>query len=223
MGLQTFWSQGRALAGLGAMNEQNRYVTITLTTAQLAVFTFVGLVALGVVTGSAYLLGRRAATEVRAERAAAGDQILLVDPPAAARSSPPAAPSPPSTGVARPNSGEASARIDRPVATDPAAGAGPSHVSSPSQPGSSPVALRDPVPGLYLQVVAAPARIAEAYARRLRELGFPAVLAPGPDSHNVRVLVGPVPEGESWEQLQSQLRESGFDCFPRRYVAGSTQ
>jgi cell division septation protein DedD len=64
---------------------------------------------------------------------------------------------------------------------------------------------------MYLQVSAVKQPEAEVIAESLKKKGFAAILGPGPkDSELVRVLVGPLKDGDTLARTKSELEAAGF-------------
>jgi hypothetical protein len=74
-----------------------------------------------------------------------------------------------------------------------------------------------PSPGdIYLQVSAPAPAAAGSVVETLKRKGINAVLAPGPDSTTVRVLVGPLVPADI-PDTRTQLENAGFKPFVRKY------
>lgn len=76
----------------------------------------------------------------------------------------------------------------------------------------------DPLKGVvYIQLGAVEKGIAEVLAEGLRKRGFDSFVAPGPNDHIFRVLVGPFHSNEEYGAAQGALDRMGLDHFARRY------
>lgn len=96
-------------------------------------------------------------------------------------------PAPPS-----PAAPAAPARSDRPVFADPRNGA------------------------LYLQMGAVEKGIAVVFVDGLRKEGFDAFVAPGPNDHIFRVLIGPL-DSAAYTRVKQSVDELGLSTFARKY------
>ena len=124
-----------------------------------------------------------------------------------------------------------------PVATTPAPGATPAPVATPvieattsvlpAEPGL-PIAKRDnkpepplfaePVPGaVYLQMGAVDKGMAMVFAAGLRRYGFDGFVAPGPNEKIFRVLIGPLPDPDSFRRAKAAVDALDLGTFARRY------
>ncbi len=187
-----------------------RLATFTLTTGQLVACTFAVVLALGVLGGGAYVIGRHAA-EVSSKadpRASRGDQVLLVDPAANSLSS------------SSSRSGKSLSSFKAPGFSSLSSSTATSLPAGPSTSLSPPAAPTAPPDGLYLQVAALPLRAAQSLQERLVQQHLPATIAPGPDPATFRVLVGPASGRDELETWSRDLRAAGFEPFPRRYPSG---
>jgi cell division septation protein DedD len=76
----------------------------------------------------------------------------------------------------------------------------------------------DPVNGaVYLQMGAVEKGIALIFAEGLRKRGFTAFAAPGPKEHIFRVLIGPIPDSETYRKTKEAVDEIGLSTFARKY------
>jgi len=73
-----------------------------------------------------------------------------------------------------------------------------------------------PPPGLYLQVGSLDVAAASAGVAALTAKDFQARLAPGSTENVFRVLVGPVPDGQT-RTMTDSLADLGYISFPKRY------
>ena len=78
--------------------------------------------------------------------------------------------------------------------------------------------IHEPVPGMYVQVLALDKAPAEVLADVLMKKGFHAIVAPGPNDRIFRVLVGPAKDQADAARLKGDLEKAGFkEAFPKRY------
>lgn len=85
---------------------------------------------------------------------------------------------------------------------------------------SDPV-FREPQPGeVFLQMAAVERGVAAVFCEGLRRMGFPSIVAPGPDQRIFRVLIGPVPSNSEMARIKKSLEDAGLSTFLRRYEAG---
>jgi cell division septation protein DedD len=118
-----------------------------------------------------------------------------------------------------------------PVATTPAPAATPVIEATtsvlPAEPGL-PIAKRDnkpeppmfaePVPGaVYLQMGAVDKGMAMVFAAGLRRYGFDGFVAPGPNDKIFRVLIGPLPDPDSFRRAKAAVDALDLGTFARRY------
>lgn len=104
--------------------------------------------------------------------------------------------------------------IQRVVETVPAPSA-PS-VQAPSKP-ETPL-FANPVDGaLYIQMGAVEKGIAVIFAEGLRKHGLDAFVAPGPNDHIFRVLIGPVNGQEAHQKARKTVDDLGLTTFARKF------
>jgi len=118
-----------------------------------------------------------------------------------------------------------------PVATTPAPTANPVIEATtsvlPTEPGL-PIAKRDnkpeppmfaePIPGaVYLQMGAVDKGMAMVFAAGLRRYGFDGFVAPGPNDKIFRVLIGPLPDPDSFRRAKAAVDALDLGTFARRY------
>lgn len=74
------------------------------------------------------------------------------------------------------------------------------------------------VPGkVYIQLGAVPKGLGAIWAEGLRTHGFEAFVAPGPSDVSWRVVIGPLPDPQSFERTKKALDALGLDTFGRRH------
>jgi cell division septation protein DedD len=97
----------------------------------------------------------------------------------------------------------------------------------PAEPGL-PIAKRDskpeppmfaePLPGaVYIQMGAVDKGIAMVFAAGLRRYGFDGFVAPGPSEKIFRVLIGPLPDPDSFRRAKAAVDALDLGTFGRRY------
>jgi len=97
----------------------------------------------------------------------------------------------------------------------------------PAEPGL-PIAKRDnqpeppmfaaPLPGaVYIQMGAVDKGIAMVFAAGLRRYGFDGFVAPGPSEKIFRVLIGPLPDPDSFRRAKAAVDALDLGTFARRY------
>jgi cell division septation protein DedD len=92
----------------------------------------------------------------------------------------------------------------------------PTPAPKPAAP--DPPLFADPVNGaVYLQMGAVEKGIALIFAEGLRRRGFTAFAAPGPKEHIFRVLIGPIPDSETYRKTKEAVDEIGLSTFARKY------
>jgi hypothetical protein len=99
----------------------------------------------------------------------------------------------------------------QPARESPAAAPAPPPAPTPKpvQRVPAPAASVEAVPGTYWQVMAVNQAEAEVVAKALKDKGFPASTAPGPNNL-MRVLVGPYNDTQSLGRAKTQLESAGF-------------
>lgn len=76
----------------------------------------------------------------------------------------------------------------------------------------------DPKDGtLYLQMGAVEKGFAVIFAEGLRKEGFDAFVAPGPNDHIFRVLIGPLADQAAYEKTRKATVELGLNTFGRKF------
>lgn len=109
--------------------------------------------------------------------------------------------------------------VPEPAAQQPAPD--PVQEAPPPQPSSiAPVVEPSAVPQagrLYLQVGSLEKRVAEIMSQGLRIKGIPAMVAPGVTPVVSRIIAGPFDDTAQMSAADKQLREMGFQPFPRKF------
>ena len=174
---------------------------IVLGRSQVASWLFMAVIAMAVCSSLAYLAGR-SATPRKASTPAAATSVAIPTPAFAvaptAESSPaalPAATSPfaalPSVSILAPPN--AAPRSGAPLFAEPDAGQ------------------------VYIQIGAVEKGMATILAEGLRSHGFEAFVASGPSEKVFRVLIGPLPNPESFRQAKAAVDAIDLTAFARRY------
>ncbi len=174
-----------------AAAEESPEFEIVLGSRQIAGVLFVATVILGAFSAVAYLAGK-SFTPKAAPQAAAGAE------PVVAQISTPAA------VVAQPEP------ILKVQSAKPEA-------SNPEQAKPESPLFGDPQNGaMYLQLGAVEKGVAIIMAEGLRKRDFPAFVAPGPNDHIFRVLIGPL-DGEGYKRTKDSVDALGLSAFARKY------
>jgi len=169
---------------------------IVLGRPQIASWLFVGLTAIAVCSSLAYLAGKSALAK-KAPPAAA-----IVQPPPSAPSEPthPAAPEPlPAASIAVPP------KTDLPTLLKTAATPTTSLFAEPE------------TGKVYIQIGAVEKGMAIILAEGLRSHGFDAFVAPGHSEKIFRVLIGPLPDPDSFRQAKAAVDAIDLAAFARKY------
>ena len=118
------------------------------------------------------------------------------------------------------------------AAPDAAPPAAPAVVADPllqadvvdAQPKPEPPVFANPKLGsVYLQMGAVEKGIGVIFAEGLRKHGFDAFVAPGPNDHIFRVLIGPIPDPRSYERVKDSVDKLGIGTFGKKYVQDNAQ
>lgn len=164
---------------------------IVLGRGQVASTGLVLAVALVCVSGISYLIGKTAGAKAPT--------------PAAAASAPTPADVPsPAPGPAQP------AAKSSPTAAAPVKNADASRSQAPL--------FTEAVSGkVYIQVGAIEKSLAGIWAEGLRTHGLDAFVSSGPGDNTWRVLIGPLPDPQSYQHAKSTLDQLGVNTFGRRF------
>ena len=190
-----------------AKNEDGEFELVLGNRQLLSVF-FLVVVLFAVVFTMGYIVGRNSISTAGATASQKAPATDGAPPPAVM----------PRTESREPAAGEKPETETGAKGTQPAAGASgpPPAAEPPARPASvepeKPGAISEPIAGqMYLQVSAVKQPEGEVIAASLRKKGFAAILGPGPkDSDLVRVLVGPLRDGETLAKTKMELEASGF-------------
>jgi hypothetical protein len=177
-----------------AQQETTEY-EIVLGRAQIASWLFVAVIAIAVCSSLAFLAGK--STNAKKVAVAAAD----VKPPSPApQATPEAAPAPlPTASIVVP------LKSDTQTALQAAA--------QSAQP-----LFAEPITGkVYIQMGAVEKGMATILAEGLRSHGFDAFVAPGPSDKIFRVLIGPLPDPESFRQAKAAVDAIELSTFARKY------
>ncbi len=165
---------------------------IVLGRAQIASWLFVVVIVVTVCSSLAYLAGK----STGAKKMAAP---LAEAKPAAPSPAPQAAPSPmPTASVVVPPKSDLQTALKTAKSTQPLFG----------EPESGKV---------YIQMGAVEKGMATILAEGLRSHGFDAFVAPGPTDKIFRVLIGPLPDPESFRQAKAAVDAIELSTFARKY------
>jgi hypothetical protein len=81
----------------------------------------------------------------------------------------------------------------------------------------SPIFAEPKQGALYLQMGAVEKGIAVIFAEGLRKHGFDAFVAPGPNDHIFRVLIGPLADQAAYERTRKSTNDLGLNTFGRKF------
>jgi hypothetical protein len=165
---------------------------IVLGRGQVASTMLLVLVVLVVFGGGGYVIGKSASPKVAVVQAAAPAPSALapVEKPAPAAMKAPEAPAP---------------AVSAPVVSAPLSASLSAPLFSEQEPGK-----------VYLQVGAVDKGLAGIWAEGLRTHGLAAFVAPGPTATVWRVVIGPLPTPQSFEQAKATLDRLGINTFGRK-------
>ncbi|MSV35446.1 MAG: hypothetical protein EXQ47_07590 [Bryobacterales bacterium] len=183
-----------------AQQETGEY-EIVLGRAQIASWLFVAVIVIAACSSLAYLAGK----STTAKKVAAADvkppEPAPATTPQAVPQTPPA-PLPTASIVVQPKVAQPKADPQTPPAT-----------SKSAQP-----LFAEPVTGkVYIQMGAVERGMAIILAEGLRSHGFDAFVAPGPSDRIFRVLIGPLPDPESFRQAKAAVDAIELSTFARKY------
>jgi len=81
-----------------------------------------------------------------------------------------------------------------------------------------PPMFAEPLPGaVYIQMGAVDKGMAMVFAAGLRKYGFDGFVAPGPNEKIFRVLIGPLPDPDSFRRAKAAVDALDLGTFARRY------
>jgi cell division septation protein DedD len=156
---------------------------------QVAGILFLALVVVAVCSGGSYLAGK--ALSAREEPV---QPEITIEQPAA---SPVPMPAP---------------MLEATIVREPEAASVPKASEAPLFANPNPKAI-------YIQVGAVEKGVAVVLAEGLRKHALDSFVAPGPGTKSYRVLIGPFPDGESYQKARNIVEQIGLDSFARRYQA----
>jgi len=177
--------------------EKSAEYEIVLGRRQIASLLFVGIVLAVVFSAVSYLAGRAAVPK---------PVQLPPPPPPVAAAVTPAAPTP--------------APAETPVieATTSVLPAEPALATVKHDNKPEPPMFAEPLPGaVYLQMGAVDKGMAMVFAAGLRKYGFDGFVAPGPSEKIFRVLIGPLPDPDSFRRAKAAVDAIDLGTFARRY------
>ena len=211
------------------MSKTDGEYELVLGNRQLLSAFFIVVILFGVFFTMGYVVGRNStpasATSVT-PNSAANLRPEAASPAAQPPAAPPAAetkePAPVQTQPVTPPEKKTEPR-EQP-AREVAARRAPEHASRPAPsavnataPRSSGAQAVTPGPGrMFLQVAAAAQPQAGVVVDTLKQKGFPAVLAQGPNPALFRVLVGPFPDVSTLGKAKADLESAGFKSIVRK-------
>ncbi len=180
---------------------------VLLGTRQLLSGFFIIVVLFGVLFAMGYIVGRHSGPENLAQASAPPQQQETAPIAEIAKSGP--APGEAQIVTEAPKEEPAAAETSPAPATQPA-------TAAPESPRPVAGGRTEPAPGRYLQVAAPRRTAAGGVVESLKNKGIAAVLAPGPDSETVRVLVGPL-DPANVGKMRTDLESAGFKPFVKNY------
>jgi cell division septation protein DedD len=170
----------------------------------IVVLLFAVAFAMGYVVGQNSPRSAKLQTDNTANTAATGEPDNRPQPtstPAPATQSPATVPSDQATAQ---TPADATPRPTTQPATEQ-----PGTAQTAAPPAAPPAAPEAPPPGSYWQVMAVNQTDAEVVVRTLKDKGFPALMAPGPNNL-MRVLVGPYNDTPTMSKAKTELENAGF-------------
>ncbi len=121
----------------------------------------------------------------------------------------------------------AAAQVPTPVAT-PAPAIQPDPLlqadvttEAPPKP-EAPLFANPKIGSVYLQMGAVEKGIGLIFAEGLRKHGFDSFVAPGPNDHIFRVLIGPLRNPQEFERTKQAVDQLGIGTFGKKYVQDAT-
>lgn len=164
---------------------------IVMGRRQIASVSLLVIVLLAVFSGASYVIGKSLAPAPAPKPVLEAMAATVPDPPPAPLAQATPAPAPAAAPVAA--TPELKADGSKPLYADPA-------------PGS-----------MYVQTGAVEKGVAVVIAEGLRTHGLDAFVAPGPSDRIYRVLIGPLPDTQSYQQAKQIVDDIGLATFARRY------
>src|SRR6266567_142801 len=173
---------------------------IVLGRAQIASWLFVVVIAVAVCSSLAYLAGK----STSAKKAVAAASVAMPAPEAASQPTP--------QPVAQPTP----ASLPTVSILVPPKGDLPSILKTAAEPG--PPLFAEPETGkVYIQIGAVEKGMATILAEGLRSHGFDAFVSAGPSERIFRVLIGPLPDPDSFRQAKAAVDAIDLATFARKY------
>ena len=209
------------------MNKTDGEYELVLGNRQLLSAFFIIVILFGVFFTMGYVVGRNSAPAVAASLApvtTATNQRPESASPAAVPHAPSPAPAPvQETKESKEPPAEVKSVAPAKTETPPASREAPRErpapaVHEPAAPaGASGAVAVTPGPGnMYLQVAAAAQPQAGVVVDTLKQKGFPAILAQGPNPALFRVVVGPYPDTATLGKAKADLENAGFHPLVRK-------
>jgi cell division septation protein DedD len=174
--------------------EKSAEYEIVLGRRQIASLLFIAIVLAVVFSAVSYLAGRTAAPK----------PVQLPPAPPVAASPVPAPAAPPATPMIEATTSVLPAEPALPIAK---------RDNKPEPP-----MFAEPLPGaVYIQMGAVDKGMAMVFAAGLRRYGFDGFVAPGPNEKIFRVLIGPLPDPDSFRRAKAAVDALDLGTFARRY------
>lgn len=165
---------------------------IVLGRAQIASWLFVGVIAVAICSSLAYLGGEKIAVKKTAAISRPGATLAPVPQPVSTSAELPQASilAPPQAAVA------SLAKNQKPAA---------------------PLFAEPEMGKVYIQIAAVERGMATLLVEGLRSHGFDSFVAPGPNDKIFRVLIGPLPDPETFRQAMVTVNAMDLASFARKY------
>ena len=173
---------------------------IVLGRAQIASTSLVAIVFLALLSAFSYLIGKSMVPTVQASSTPAPAVVKAQGPVQEAPVAPAVAP----IAAPAPVAAQAVAPIVQPAA-------------SPVTAFSSPIFGEEAKGKVYLQAGVIDKGLAGIWAEGLRAHGLEGFVAPGPNPTLWRVLIGPLPDSQSYDKAKHTLDVLGVNTFGRRF------
>jgi hypothetical protein len=209
-------------------NNETGELELVVGNRQLMSGFFIVVLLLAVAFAMGYILGQNSprSAKVQAEAPAASQPVAAEGRPQPAAPAAPPVEAAPDANAAAPGAGDAAEQGPQPTtqaAKDTQPAAQPPAATAPAQTAAS-KASDAPLPaaasaqaaanGSFWQVIAIRDSEAEILVKTLKEKGYPASTAPGPNSL-VRVLVGPYSDTPTMGRVKTELEGLGFHPIRR--------
>ena len=192
-------------------NNETGEFELVVGNRQLLSGFFIVVLLFAVAFAMGYIFGQNSPRSARLQPEPASAAFAAGDArPQAASPASPAVPAsqPPSPETAQAADGATpNAPVPEPQPTTQPARESPA--AAPAPPPPPPAAPVEAAPGTYWQVMAVNHAEAVVVAKALKDKGFPASTAPGPNNL-MRVLVGPYNDTQSMGRAKTQLENAGF-------------